>query len=256
MELNQDNYYSPEMNRAYWSASFVKAMLTCPAAAMAELNGEYTRPTHSALQIGSYVDEALTGDIVQHRKMHPELFKRDGTLKADFVLAENMVSRAMEDKTFMEYLTGECQQIFTGVIGGLPFKGKFDVYVPGERIVDLKTVKDMKPVYKPGIGRVNFADAWEWPLQMAIYQRLEGHKLPCYLAVITKEDPCDLALIQVEQYRLDAAMEYLESILPKLDAIRSGIIEPERCDNCAYCRKTRKITGPMGLDMYDGGNEE
>lgn len=256
MRLTKSNYYSQEMNQKYWSASFVKSMLNCPASALAELRGEYERPKTSALMVGSYVDEALTGNLDKFKAEHPEILKKDGTLKADYVLAEEMIARAKSDETFMRFMKGRHQSIKTGTIDGIPFKAKFDIYVPGERIVDLKTVKDTQPVYKQGMGKVNFADAWNWVLQMAIYQHLEGHGLPCYLAVITKESPCDIALIQIEQYRMDAELQFLRSILPKLDAMRSGIIEPDRCDSCAYCRATRKLNAPIGLDFYDGGNVE
>ena len=138
------------------------------------------------------------------------------------------------------------------------FKGKFDVYRPGERIVDLKTAKDLQPMYKPGEGRLSFADYWNWPLQMAIYQALEGNRLPCYLAVITKEDPPDLALVEIEQEKLDAEMDFLLEKLPYFDAIKQGVIEPERCENCAWCRMSRKLTGPRPLESYIeiGGNNE
>lgn len=251
MKLTADNYYSIEANRAYWSASAIKAFLECPAAALAEINGEWTRPESDALLIGSYVDAAIEGTLGTFIQNHPQLFKRDGTLKAQYSKADEMARRAMSDPVFTDYLRGEKQRIVTGELFGYPFKAKFDVYLPGERIVDVKTVKDFAPIYKPGQGRLDFATAWNWPLQLAIYQALEGNGLPCYLAVITKENPPDIEVVQIEQSRLDAELDFLKNLMPRFDAMKHGIIEPERCGKCAYCRATKKLSGAVPLTYYD-----
>ena len=257
LKLTESNYYSIEANSKYWSASQVKAFMECPAMAMAELNG-WEKPKSIALKLGSFVDAAICGEATEFCKNNPDMFKRDGTLKADFARAEMMVSRAEQDELFMSFMDGEKQTIKTGYIDGVPFKCKFDVYRPGERIVDLKTVKDMKPMYRPGEGRLTFADYWRWPLQMAIYQAIEGNHLPCYLAVITKEDPPGIQIIQIEQEKLDAELAYLRNKLPYFNAIKSGIIEPERCEDCAYCRQSRKLTDPVMLEYFNeiGGDTE
>jgi len=254
MALTSKNYFSPRANRIYFSASQVKSFKKCEAAALAEIKGKYTRPASQALMVGSYVDAALTGDIEAWKAGHPEILKKDGTLKADFVQAADMVERAKSDRMFMEYLRGRHQAIMTAKLFGVPFKAKFDA-LRKDRIVDLKTVRDTAPVYLPGQGRVDFATAWDWPLQMAIYQKIvetvNGVKLPCYLAVITKEIPSDLAVIQIEQERMDAEIAWLEAVLPRYEAIKSGAIEPERCGHCAYCRETHRITGPVMLGEYE-----
>ena len=254
MALTSKNYFSPRANRIYFSASQVKQFKRCEAMAMAEIKGKYVRPASQALMVGSYVDAALTGDIGQWLDEHPEVRKKDGSLKAEFVQAQEMVERANSDRVFKEYLRGRHQTIMTGKIFGVPFKCKFDA-LRDNRIVDLKTVKDMQPVYMPGQGRVTFADAWDWPLQMAIYQKIveinKGVKLPCFLAVITKETPADIAVIQIEQERMDAEIAWLEQALPRFEAVKSGLIEPERCGMCAYCRETNRLAGPVMLSEYE-----
>ena len=190
MQLNEQNYFSKEADRAYFSASQIKSFKKCEAMTMAELNGDYERPMSQALLQGQFVDAALTGDYGEWVLAHPEISKRDGNLKAEFMLCQEMVSRAQRDPLFMDFMDGDHQTILTGDLFGVPFKAKFDV-LGADRIVDLKTVRDFSPVYLPGQGRVDFATAWDWPLQMAIYQKLyenvSGIKLPCFLAVITKE---------------------------------------------------------------------
>lgn len=253
MQLTNENYYSQEANAAYWSASQVKAFLKCEAAALAEAQGEYEQKDTTALLVGSFIDAYVEGldKFAKFNEAHPELYKRDGTLKADFAKASAMIDRMEHSAVFMDYLSGDKQTILTGELFGLPFKAKLDVYLPGERIVDLKTVKDLDPVYVPGQGRLAYYDAWNWPLQLAIYQALEGHQLPCYLAVVTKEDPPTLDLVEVPQWRLDAELKFLEGIMPRLDAIKSGVIEPERCEHCAFCRATKEITAPRVIERID-----
>ena len=257
MWLNEENYFSREADLEYFSASQIKSFRKCEAATMAELQGLYRREMSQALMVGQYVDAALTGDLDAWCGCHPEIKKRDGTLKAEFMQASEMVGRANRDELFMDYMEGEHQVILTAKLFGVPFKAKLDVLGP-DRIVDLKTVRDFSPVYLPGQGRVDFATAWDWPLQMAIYQRMyeeaEGVRLPCYLAVITKENPPDIRIIQIEQERMDAEIALLEQQLPRFEAVKSGAIDPERCEGCAWCRQSRVLIGPELLgDMEEGG---
>ena len=246
MKLNSENYFSPEAERDFYSASQIKSYKRCAEATNAKVDGMFNPEPSTALLIGSYVDEALTGDLDQWLQEHPEIRKRDGTLKADFVKAEEMVKRAKSEPVFMDYLNGQHQVIMTGHIAGYPFKCKLDCLRP-DCIVDLKTVKDLESQYLPGQGRVDFATAWDWPLQMAIYREIvrqkTGKVMPCVLAVITKETPPDIRLVQIEQERLDAELAWLEEMMPKFDAIKTRAIDAPRCEKCAWCRESRVITG-------------
>lgn len=259
MRLNASNYYSQEMNRKYFSASFIKSMLDCPARTMAELNGEYERPKSDALLIGGYVDAAFESKraFELFGNDHPEIFKRDGSLKSEFVKAEQMIARAKSDSVFMDFMKGRKQVIKTAELWGVPFKAKFDVLAK-DRIVDLKTVRDFKPLYREGEGRLNVVDYWRWTLQMAIYQLIEGHNLPCYIAAITKEEPSDLAIIEIPQARMDAEIDFISTRIEMFKGMKDGVLVPDRCEKCAYCRATRKLKGPVTLDYFDmiGGNED
>lgn len=255
MILTPDNYYSREANEAYWSASFVKGMFDCPARTLAELRGEYVRPSSDALLVGGYVDAYFSGASVlaDFIREHPEIINsRTGKLKAQFLAADEMISRALSDAEFSGYLRGEKQTILTGEIDGIPFKCKPDFILPGKRIVDLKTVKDFSPIWRDGEGRQSFVDFWRWDIQLAIYQHIEGHRLPCYLACISKQSPPGLLLVEITQDALDDAMARLREALPRFDAMRGGIIEPERCGSCSWCRTTEKITRPITIEELRG----
>ena len=253
-KLTKNNYYSDEANQKYMSASFVKSMLRCEAATMAELTGEWVPPPSEALLVGSYVDSYFEGPKSFERFVaeHPEIINsRTGELKAPFRRANEMIVRAYSDPVFMQYMNGQKQKIVTGEIMGIPFKCKFDVYRKGERIVDLKTTRNMEPQYRAGEGKLNPILYWGWDIQMALYAELEGHDLPTYLAIITKEDPPNLYLVEITKAERDACMEYLKAKLPRFDAIKRGLIEPERCEHCAYCRATKRLTNPITLEELD-----
>lgn len=255
--LTKSTYYTDEANDRYWSASFVKGMLDCPARTLAELRGEYERPESDALLIGSYVDAYFSGakEFNKFIDEHPQIYNtRTGELKSGFKQADAMIRRAENEDGFTLYLRGRKQRIFTGEIDGIRFKCKLD-FMTKNRIVDLKTVKDFEPQYKEGQGRVDFATAWNWPLQMAIYQEIVrqniGEKLPTFLACITKQDPPDLAVIEVNQEVLDAELAVLKAKLPMLEAMRLGAVEAPRCNHCAYCRQSRTINRPMSLSEFN-----
>lgn len=256
LKLTAENYYSSEANREYFSASQVKSFMKCPAATMAELRGEYVKPVTNSLLIGSYVDAYFEGTLNEFIAEHPEVLKCDGTLKAEYERAQTMCDRAERDAFWMSFQQGDKQRILTGTIEGIPFKAKLDVYLPGERIVDTKTVKDFKPQYKPGAGMVSFIEAWSYDLQMAIYQALEGNGLPCYIDAVTKEPCPDIAVIPIPQHYMDAALAVLRTDLAYYDAIKQGQIEPPRCGHCDYCKSTKVLDRVQEITEFESEEEE
>ena len=254
MKLTQKNYYGPKASQEYMSVSQFKDFLKCPAMAMAKLNGEYVPERGRALLLGSLVDEMLTGTKKSQDKFieenRSELFKKNGDPYADVEQALETVERVKKQPLMMHYLKGGHQKIMTGEIEGVPFKIKMDVNHP-KRIVDLKTVANFKPVYKPGNGRMNFVEAWGYTLQGAIYQAVEGHNKPFYINAITKEDIPDIATIHIEQPYLDAELAVIKDKLPYFDAIKTGAIEAPRCEHCAYCKSTRRQSHVMTLDEFE-----
>lgn len=259
-KLTSENYYSIEADNAYWSASLVKEFMSCPARACAELRGEYKRPETTALLVGGYIDayfesaESFTRFCEIH---HDQIYQKNGKLRSDFVKANQMIEKAENDPVFMEYMKGDKQTIMTGNLFGFQFKCKFDVCHP-ERTVDLKSVKDFEPVYIPGQGKVSFADAWNWPLQLSIYQAVraqneDGEMKPCYLDCITKQQPPDLDVIEIDDDSMTVEREVLSEKMPLFDAYKQGVIEPPRCGKCEYCRSTKKLTKPSKIGYYRMG---
>ena len=219
---------------------------------MAELNGEWEPEPTKALLMGSYVDAAFSGESDQFVEEHrDELFnKRTGELKAEYQKAEDAILRAHNDEMFMRYMSGIPQKILTGELFGNPFKIKMDSYHPGKMIVDLKYMRDMNPIYKNGEWQT-FVKAYGYDLQMYIYQHIEaqnskdGKLLPCYLAVITKEEDPDIQIIELPQYLLNGVGPIIEHYIEHFAKVKFGLVPPKRCEHCAYCRHTRQLTEPM-----------
>ena len=103
MVLTADNYYSKEANLEYMSVSQFKdfngtfGKIACEYAAVAKLNETWKADKTTALQVGSYVDSYFEGTLDKFRQENPDIFKNDGSLKADFVQANNIIRRIEKD---------------------------------------------------------------------------------------------------------------------------------------------------------------
>ena len=197
-----------------------------------------------------------------------EIFNsRTGALKADFIDAKRVIERIEQDEVFLKLLSGEKQKIMTGNICGVPFKIKIDSYIENEMIVDLKVMKDFKKVWSDTFKRyVSFIQAYDYDIEMAIFQEIvyqnTGKKLPCVIAAITKENPCDLCAFKISQKILDEALETVKKSLPRIKQILDGEITPHRCEKCSYCRGTKKmrildseLVGASGDELRELGYE-
>ena len=242
MKLSESNYHSIEANNEYWSVSMFKEFKDCEARGLATLRGEYQRPTSKAFLEGAYVDAHFAGSTNQFLKEHPEIVNsRTGALKAEFVKARAAIERAEHSEMFMEFLSGARQTIMTGDLFGTKWKAKPD-FLFDDKIVDLKYMKDIQPVWQDG-EKKPFVDAYGYELQGWVYQQIErqysGKVKPFYLAVITKEDPADLHIIGIPQWRLEPAAGVVKYFVNRFEKVKAGEEKPIRCEACAYCRQTK-----------------
>ena len=251
MKLTDENYYSRKASMEYMSVSQFKDFEKCEAMAMAKLRGEYITPESKALLLGSYVDEMLTGTAQSINEFIEEnrsnLFKKNGEPYADIAAAKETVEKIKKQPLMMEHLSGEHQVIMTGEIAGVPFKIKMDSYHPDKMIVDLKYMASLRSpnLFEPMVRY------WGYDIQGAVYQEIvrqnTGKRLPFYLNIATKEKPAHLTIAEIKQYDLDEMLEKVIKNAPRYQAIKNGIIEPERCEdyNCDYCTETYIITEPI-----------
>lgn len=258
MILTAENYHSLEANQEYMSVSQFKSFEKCEYLGLSEVTGDYVRPSTTSLLVGSYVDAHFDCSLDLFKAQHPELFKKDGSLKSDYVQAENIINRIERDSMFMRYMSGEKQVIMVGEIEGIPVKIKIDSLHRGKAIVDLKVMKDFSPIYVPEQGRLNFIEAWKYDLQGAVYQEIvyqnTGKRLPFFIAAATKESVTDIAIFEVPQPQLDACLEIFKANAPGYQRIKQGFDEPVRCEHCDACKITKEldhITSLEELNLYE-----
>ena len=243
--MDESDYFSPKSENSFMSYSQFVDFKNCEACALAKIRGEWKEEETTAMLVGSYLDARFSGDKDFSSK-HPEIFKKDGSLKAEFAQAETMIESVEKDSYFASYFKGEMQVIETGEIAGVPFKIKMDS-VFEDKIVDIKTARSVDDQWsdKDG-GRVPFWRLWRYDIQAAVYQEIHaqntGKRLPFYLAVVTKEDYPNRVLVRFSDATLKAALEEVRSLAPKYQAIKEGKIAPNRCGSCDYCKSTKILS--------------
>lgn len=265
LKLTAENYYSREANVQYMSASQFKSFYRCEAAALAELNGEWNRPSTTALLVGSYVDAYFGNELEQFTAEHPEIYTAKKELKADFQKAHAICERLNRDELARLLLSGEHQTIKTGKIAGVWYKTKSDslltedqveaicekfpevrniVPFGGAMIVDLKCMKDFEDVWdEEQSEKVNFAEFWGYDIQGAIYQKIDGRMLPFVIVGATKESATNIEAMYIPDEDLAFAFSQVEALSPRYAAIKRGEIDPVGCGKCAYCRSVKRLTG-------------
>jgi hypothetical protein len=172
--------------------------------------------------------------------------------------ADETLVRVLSQPKMMEYLTGEHQVIMTGEIEGVPFKIKMDNYKPGEFIADLKYMASLRSpnLFQPMITY------WGYDIQAACYQEIvrqnTGERLPFLFVVATKEKPAHLAVGEISQWNMDAALDTVRKQIKRFQAIKLGKINPERCEDygCDYCTATKVITEPIDTDLFGMNREQ
>ena len=258
MKLTADNYHSSESNMVYWSVSQFKEFERCEACGLASALGEYVREETDALLIGSYVDAYFSGELGEFIDAHRDVMfsKRGGGLLAKFQRADEIIQAVNKQPLMLEFLSGEKQVIQTAEMFGVLWKIKMDVYRPDERIVDLKCVKDFGDIWDVTLGsRRSWLEYWGYDIQGAIYQKVveenTGKKLPFYLAAVTKEKVPDVAVIEIPQHILDAALGLVEAKIERFDLIKSGDVEPIRCETCDFCKATKRLTAPVIYEIEE-----
>lgn len=256
--LNEETYYSAEADKRYLSfhqyMSFCGGMLVqgCEAKAMAVLKGEWKDEVTLPLLVGGYVDAYFDHSLDKWKAEHPECFTAKGELKAPYKQAEKMIEVCKADDYFMNFMSGQTQTIMTFYWAGANWKMKMDSYIPDKLICDSKTTASMKRAWKiQDYGYVSFCEAFFYTGQLALYQKgveiNTGKKLPCFIAAVEKSDSPDHEIISIPQQLLDNALNTIEMNVPSILAVKNGEIEPIRCENCNYCRMTKKLKKPISL---------
>lgn len=252
MEINKDNYFSLEADREYFSVSQFKAFRQCEAKTMAKLNGMWSDGTNDAFTLGSYVHLwSEGGNLGEFRMQHPEMFKKDGDLKANFKVAEKMIKTLADDPLVERVRDGQKEVIFTGELYGAKWKIMIDIYNPGNKyFADLKTTRSIQMKYWNEDLRVkqNFIEYYDYLLQMAVYAEIERQNrggedyLQPHIIAVSKEEIPDKAIILVGTEFIKDKLLEVEALLPHFIRVKNGLEVPTRCEHCDYCRSTKQVS--------------
>lgn len=255
MKLTKETYFSPEMEAKYLGSSSFKTWdifgTGCEAKQAAIRDGEWEKQSNDAFLLGSYLHAWSEDRLPEFMTENPSLFKKDGTLYAKYALGDKMIDVLKNDLAVEEMRTGEKEVIMTGEISGVPFKIQVDILNIGKgRFVDLKTTRNIKEkIWNPETKeKENFILHWDYLLQFAIYaeiirQNLKmNYYLQPYVIAVDKQDCPDHEIIEMGTSFIESKLEEIESKLPHIMDVRNGKLDPVRCDNCDYCRSTKKIT--------------
>ncbi len=262
--LNNNNYFSPEMNRLFCGSTQLKQYIECELQATAQLNGEFQRETTEDMLVGSYVHAWSEGTLQQFIEEHPEIMaskgKNAGGLKEKFQKADEIIDVLKNDESLYKVIAQTEKEIaLTGQIYGLPFKIKVDMLHRKQKyFVDLKIVKSIsEQSWSDEFRRkVNFILAWRYDWQMAIYceiirQNLGSYFIPNIMAA-SKEKTPDKDLItfatedenSVEQF-VQSTLEELKPYILRVKDLKEGKAEPVGCGKCDYCKSIKKVTEPV-----------
>lgn len=245
MRLTRKNYHIPTTNAAFMSASQFKAFMDCPARAVAEIKCEYVKESDAFLQ-GAFLDAYFEKRTDEFRAEHPEMFKRDGELKAQFEKVNEAIAVIEADPVMRKLCRGKQQKIMTGEIGGVPFKIMIDSLHP-DKTVDRKYMKDFSDVCQDG-ERMPWWKAYGYQYQAAIYQEIrrqnEGKRVPFDLVAVSKESVPDKAWVRFSDEYLRNVLDIVECNAPLFQAIKDGLVEAKGCGECEYCRAKKRLAEP------------
>lgn len=172
MELTEENYFSQENNMKYTGSSQIKDFIKCETCALAKIKGEWQEEKSKAMMVSSYIDATISNELDFFKEQNPEIFLKNGELKADYKIAENVITQMKEDPMFMKYISGQPQVIMTGEISGVPVKIKIDSYYEGKCIVDLKCMANLDLLWNEKThSKENFIDFYDYVLQRSFVSR-------------------------------------------------------------------------------------
>ncbi|MEK5449530.1 PD-(D/E)XK nuclease-like domain-containing protein [Paenibacillus sp. FSL R7-0331] len=259
LKLTKDNYFSPEASRQYMSVSqfksFVPAYGGCEAAALAKLAGDWEDPEKDALEEGKFIHAWNEGTLEEFKESNPQMYSSRGAtkgeLKANFKRCLTMIEVLESDPMVKKVLAGEKEVILTAELFGIQWKAMLDSYQPGVVFADLKAMKDMdgKHWNKESQAYENFIEHYGYSIQMAVYAEVERKSqgraaeewlLP-HMVVVTKQDPPDHEILYFDFDAIAASLRVVGNHIERVKQVKSGEVEPVRCESCEYCRVTKQI---------------
>lgn len=274
MELTKANYFSKEAMHEYMSVSTFKDTVPayggCEARAKAKLDGVWEDDDKAVFLQGKYVhswnENDLDSFMVENKD---EIFTKTGSLRAEFKLCETAIEKIKGDRLFMKALAGKKEVILTAEMFGVPWKIMIDSYFKdSRRLGDLKFLKSFydKKWNVQSQCYENVFQAYGYLTQMAVYAEIErlasgrpdGDYFEPFLACVSKEKYHDLAIVSFVSDQESVAefvqgqLRIVEHFMPRVLEVRAGKgVPPARCEQCDYCRASKKLTGTVNYHSFD-----
>ncbi|WP_430621352.1 PD-(D/E)XK nuclease-like domain-containing protein [Enterococcus sp. DIV0800] len=241
------------------SVSQLKDFMKCESAALAKLKEEWA-PTSNpvALLVGNYVHSYFESEIAHAEFINENrnsIYKKNGSERSEFLQAIDMIEALEYDDFFNFVYQGKKEVILIGELFGTEWKARIDCFNYNKGyFVDLKTTRSISQRYwseRYG-GYVSFAEEYGYIMQMYVYKQLleQEHKkeITPYIFAVTKEDPPDIAAIQIHSARYDFERYTIEEKLPHILRVKTGEEAPTACGKCEYCRKNKKLSGFIEIE--------
>ena len=253
MQPDSLTHSAPGLDRLYMSSSQYSDFLACESMALAKLNGMYQPPETKACLQGKMLHAWAAGVLDEFLLSTPSFYKQKGGLYAEYETVMDMIHALEDDPRAADFLTGTKRAVFTAPLAGAEWQVCLDVYRPDlRRIVDIKSTRSIreKVWHDSAQSRVSFVESYDYLRQAAVYAEVEraaggrpsGDWYDTYILAVSKEEPPDkeiISLVDADRYAQELAE--IGNRMPRILALKSGTVLPERCECCPYCRSTKTL---------------
>ena len=256
--LTAENYHSKEANQLYMGVSQYKSWLKCEASTLHWITNGNADEDTDALMVGKYVhkwsegEDAFEGFKVMNSSY---IYNKKGEPYAPFKKADEMIACLESDPKIKFYLQGKKEIILTADLFDTQWKIMIDIDNDQlNYLADLKTTKSISDwgwVWSQDEGRnikVSFIEEWQYMIQAAVYSEVERiarkreNQKDFYLIAVSKEKTPDHSIIDLtDPDRMAVELQKISENLPRILQVKAGEVPPARCENCAYCRQTKKV---------------
>lgn len=268
--LTDDNYYS---DKTYMSVSRFKEYMKCEARAKAIDDGTWNdERDQKPLLFGNYVHSYFESEE-SHEKFKEDnkksLFasRKPYGLLSDFKLAEKVIDTLKDDTLFNNLYHGkkgdkvEKEKIVTGIIAGVPFKGKLDsINFSKGYVVDLKTMKSIwtkewsEELRTKVPTAVNNILGFQYHVQLGTYlellRQMDYPTFKPFIVAVSKEKQPDKEIIELTEEWLEEGLKYITEHAPRVYQVSLGNKEPKKCGHCDYCKSQKKLHEVLTLDDF------
>lgn len=252
MELNNQNYFSIEANKEFMSVSQFKNFRECEAKALHDIEVEGEVQKEAFLE-GKLFEAWVSGDRALFMAQHPEIVSTRGATAGQIKSNFNRVIASAErflTQDFFKKIIEKCEKqvILTGEIEGVKVKCALDLFDrETNSIYDIKCMKDFKDVWiSEERAYADWYYAYGYVLQLAVYREIVrqnfGEPKEVGLIAATKEEIPDLQALSFDNELLDLELNNFKILVKRYDDIKKGLIQPNYCGECDYCKSIKKIT--------------